>query len=921
MAGIPGLTGLTGLLARIRSLVAGVFGRGRFEAEMDEEFRHHLELRTQHLIRSGLSPEEARRRAHVEFGHVDSHKEYARASRGLHFFDQIRFSWLDVKLGLRVLVRYPALTAVGGLAMGFAIFIGAATFEFIDQMVDPELPLPDGDRIVGIRYWDRSENEEELPLPSDLRLWRDEMRTISPLAGFRTVERNLAAADGAGEPVVLATISPDGLRLARVAPLLGRGLGETDAVSGAPPVVVLGHSVWRTRFGADRGIIGRLVRVGDVRATVVGVMPEGFSFPRNHQAWMPLPGHVASAEGGQEAPLRVFGRLAPGATLEEAEAEAATLGPRRAGRAPEEGEHLAPQVLPFAASLAGAPPGTVIRALLYQVNLLAILFLILVSANVALLLFARAAAREREILVRNALGATRGRILMQLFVEALVLASFATALGLAATEPGLEWLNGMIRDMGGGALPFWFAAEISPAAAVYAGVLTVVGAVVAGVVPALKVTGRGMQARLREAGAGAGGLRLGGIWTGIIVTQIAATVVFAGVAYVFTNQAAESGSVDASFPAEEYLGVRVEMDGEPLELGTQGTRSDFLRDYAAHVRELKTEIARDPAVVGVALAERLPLKVGGTARIEVDSGGAVRIDSTRIGHAAYSDAVGVDFFDLFQSPAVAGRAFDTRDLGESANTVIVNASFVEEVLGGRSPLGRRIRYVDPEREEEPGPWHQIVGVVRDLTTGRTRSLNLERHARAHIYHPLATTLAGAYPVHLIARVQGRPGELLPTLYSAARGVSPTLRLHEPLPLDQVNSDLAVFWRLWADLVLVVSGVALFLSLAGIYAILSFTVSRRTREIGVRVALGASAGRVIREIFRNPLRQIVTGVAVGCVLLGAIVWRLTDGAMGMHGAALLLLLPVAILAVCSLACWAPTLRALRVQPMDALSADT
>lgn len=584
-------------------------------------------------------------------------------------------------------------------------------------------------------------------------------------------------------------------------------------------------------------------------------------------------------------------------------------------RPAERGGPLRAQVLPYTESLMKIRLGAEIRLMIYQLNVYAALFLVLVSANIALLMFARVAMREREIVVRNALGARRSRIVTQLFAEALVLVAVATVLGLVAAGPTLRWIEGMIHEMGG-VLPFWIDFDISASTAAYAGLLALLGAGIAGVVPALKATGRGMQARLQQAGAGAGGLRLGGVWTAIVVTQIAATVVFTGVAFVVVRQAARSASVETYFPAERYLGVRLEMDRE-LALRGDTSRVAFLRRYAARVRELEQRIAASPAVEGVTLAERMPVASHAPTRIEVDDAGTRPGDVERPAHDVFSGAVDPDFFDVLRTPVLAGRAFDSRDFTGSSSAVVVSASFARDVLGGRGAVGRRIRYVEGGA---PGPWYEIVGVARDLVADRTASLDLEDPPLGRVYHPLDASRAGTYPLHLVAHVRGDPGALVSALHRAAGNVSPALRLHEPTTLDRANHDQVILWKLYADLVLLVSAVALVLSLAGIYAVMSFTVARRTREIGIRVALCAKAPRVIADILGKPLVQVAMGVALGSLLVGGVVWGLTEGRATLADGALLLAWGLGMLGVCGLACIGPTLRALWVQPAVALRAE-
>lgn len=741
-------SGISGLLACTRSLWRGVRRRAAIESDMDDEFRHHLELRTEALLRSGLSRREAARRARNEFGGIESHKDAARAARGLRVFDDIRFSSMDVKLGLRMLARYPGLTIVAGLTMAFAIGVGAGLFEVIRQLVDPTLPLPESDRIVVVQYHDRAAGGKQDPHAYDVLRWRggagcgdgcadplsgtgrrDGLASFEAIGAFLGIERNLSIDGGVAEPIEVAEISASAFRTTRTPALLGRTLVDSDEAPGAPPVVVLGYGVWQTRLDGDNAALGRDVRIGDARMTVVGVMPKGFGFPVHHEAWVPLQLDALPKEPGGDPALSVFGRLAPGVTLAEAEAE---LSVRMAGAIsefPEHYEHLTPAVVRYAAKQGSISPDEVLaRASVYSINLVAVAFLVLMCGNVALLMFARAATRERELLVRNALGAGRARIVTQLFVEALVLGAFAAALGLAAAGLTVRVTLGSIigpTDR----WPFWLHASLSPATIVYATGLAILASVIAGVIPALKVTGRDLETRLRAATAGAGGLRMGGIWNGIVRTQIAATVVFVAITYPVQRYAEQLAGTPLGFAADEYVAVRLEMDpANPMEMETDSGQAAFLQRYTSRVEELKRRIAADPAVAGVTVAAELPLMEQRLRLVEVD--GARDQPRYRLGgewvshHPISMAAVDLDFFDAFGAPILAGRGFDSRDLEQPARTVIVNEAFVRRVLGGRNAVGQRIRQPRPE-EQDPEPWYEIVGVVPDLVLDDESPLDLD----------------------------------------------------------------------------------------------------------------------------------------------------------------------------------------------------
>ena len=257
-------------------------------------------------------------------------------------------SWLDFKLGIRMLVRYPVLTVVGGLAMAFALGTGVGTFEAIKRATDPALPLPDGERIVGLNYWDLAAYTREPATTYDFLLWREGLRTVQDVGGFRLLQRNLTVGQEAGEPEEVAEISAAAFRVTRVPPMLGRTLMEADEAPRANPVVVLGYHLWQTRFGGDPAVVGRIVRLGDTRATVVGVMPEGFAFPVHHSLWTAISPEGLPREPGRGA-LQVFGRLAPGVTLREAQAETTAFAARTAAEFPKHYANLRPQADPWTA--------------------------------------------------------------------------------------------------------------------------------------------------------------------------------------------------------------------------------------------------------------------------------------------------------------------------------------------------------------------------------------------------------------------------------------------------------------------------------------------------------------------------------------------------------------------------------------------
>jgi predicted permease len=823
------------------------------------------------------------------------------------------FSWLDLKLGLRMLVRYPGLTLVGGAAIAFAIWIGVVVFELTGQIFDPRIPLPDGERLVAVRLFDRESGRVERRVMRDFAGWRNEAVTLGRWGVYRSEERNLIA-DGAarGETVPLAEISASGFAAAGVAPLLGRALTEADEAPGAPEVVVLGHDVWRGRFAADPAVLGRTIQLGATRAIVVGVMPPRFGFPVAHAAWMALRFDAAAQEWRQGPAVQLFARLAPGRTLTEARTELAGLAARTAAAHPDTHARLAVEVMPYAREALDPPPqfDRWVATVFLGARTLMLALLGVICGNVALLIFARAAARHEELVVRSALGAGRARIVAQLFTEALVLGGVGAVVGVAVARWGLRVAISFLEFR---RLPFWFAAELSTRTVLFAAALTLLAAALAGALPGLKLT-RDLGTQLRGASAGGGGPRFGGIWTAVIVAQVALTIFLPSVWFFVRRDIEQLRVADDGVAGERYLTARLEIDRDPPPGAPADTSfAAYLGRYAEARAELERRLLLEPEVVDVTFSDHLPGMYHFWNQIEVDQGAVPPLDGR--GHRLGFVLVEPDFFDVMGLPLLAGRGFGSGDAEPDARTVIVNQSFVDSVMGGRNPVGRRIRFIASERAREPvpdGPWHEVVGVVTD---GGTRS----GYGSEGIYRAgSGRAFQGAY---VSVRLRDDPLAFSGRLEALVTAVDPTLRARSVIRLDDTVRGQVRFYTMWLRLCLGTTALALLLSLAGIYAVMSFTVSRRTREIGVRVALGGRPARVLVAILARPLTQMAMGVAVGGALVAFVVfaingWRMSPLQAAATGAYALLMA-----GVCSLACIVPTRRALRVEPTEALRAES
>ena len=896
-----------------RARLALLFSAKAAEARFSEEIGFHIEMETERLRREeGLDAAEARRRALVAFGGVVNHKEALHDGRGLRWLNGLS---LDFRLGARMLVKYPGLTIVGSVAMAFAIWVGAVTFEMVTLLVHPTLPLPGGDRIVRIHTWDMEKSVVESRTLHDYVVWRDAVTSVTDLGAYRDATRNLFAVPGDAHPVAVAEITASAFRIAPMAPLLGRVLIAADEGPGAPPVMVLGYDVWRTRFDSRPDIVGRTVQLGDAYATVVGVMPDGFAFPVSHDVWTPLRTDLLDQAPREGPGINVFGRLAAGRTLDEAQAELTTVARRAAIEFPDSHKYLQPRVLPYAKTFPEPTNDSLVFTL--AIPVFALMLVVLVCSNVALLLFARAATRENELIVRSALGASRGRIVAQLFTEALVLSGVAAAIGLAAAGFGLDRWGAPFLEMNMGRLPFWYDVRLSPLTVFYALGLTVLSAVIAGVGPALKVT-RGLGARLR-AGTAGGGQRFGGIWTAVIVTQVALTVAFPAIVYVEQSELRRIRSVDVGFPAREYLAVQIEADAAAISSAdTAAARAAQRARLAATLESLRQRLAAEPGVSGVTFVDRLPRLYHPQLRIELDdpskAGQAADTAAAPVAYAGEVNVASVDpsYFDVLNAPILAGRGFHAGESSPEARVAIVDQGFVDQVLSGRNAIGRRVRFVG---SDESRPWYEIVGVVKELGMG-----GVTQAGRAAGFY-LPAVPGSVTPLQMLVHARGDPMPLSPRIRALAAAIDPTLRLSEVQRLDQVAHEMLWVLGLWLRVTMLLTAIAILLSLSGIYAVLSYTVARRTREIGVRVALGANRRRVVTAIFRRPLIQVALGVVTGCILIAVAVFALS-GRTGLSAeqCALLLIHSMLMLGVCLLACVVPTRRALGVEPMEALRTD-
>jgi putative ABC transport system permease protein len=800
--------------------------------------------------------------------------------------------WLDVKLGFRMLIKYPGLALAGGAGIAVAVAIATGAFSFVQQnYLASSLPLEEGERIVSIETWDTVAGKPERRSLYDFHIWREGLKSVQELSAFRSLTPNLIAPGTQPESVRVASMSASGFTVARVRPLIGRYLAEADEREGVPPVVVIGEDIWRNRFASDASILRRTIQLGTTQYSIVGVMPKGFAFPVNHHFWVPLRAGVVPSEPLTGPDLRMFGRLAPGASIASAQTELSAITQRTAQAFPRSYARLRPEVMPY------------IAGMIAMQGLLASL-LVLVCLNVAILVYTRTAMRQAEIGLRTALGASRSRIVAQLFIEAFVLSAAGALAGIAIAAFSFRLLTSATLHIAA-ELPFWMAFRLSPQSVLYAVVLSVLAAAIVGILPGIQATRRGLHSGLRITGTGS--MQLGKTWTILIIAQVGFAVAILPPAVSMAWDDARDGIAGVGFAAHEFVSAELGMDAVPATDATAvvGAR-EFTARFAARQTELTRRLQADPRISSVTFAVSNPGDERG-ARIEAEAA----TQSETIVHAVRTNRVDVNFFRVFEVPILAGRSFEPADAVSEGAAVVVNQPLAQQVFGGNA-LGRRIRYVN-SANAEPSRWYEIVGIVTDFPTGVSQGM---RDSNLRMYHAVAT--GQVQPAALAIRMRnGTPSTFTQPLREIAAAVDPDLHLRKIRGLDEVMRSEQWISRLQAGVALAVTVSVLILSSAGIYALMSFTVSQRRKEIGIRMALGADWKRIVVNIFSRALLQIAAGAAVGTAL-GAGLQKAAGGSpMGGNGAIVVPAVALVIASVGFLAALGPARRSLRIQPTEAL----
>jgi putative ABC transport system permease protein len=740
----------------------------------------------------------------------------------------------DIRYAIRMLIRAKTYTTVSVLCLGLGIGVNTTIFTVVNGVIVRQLPFDQPDRLLVLHETPARDPGDTVPLSyPNLRDWQQASWLVD-IAAVGPREVTLSD-DQQAERYEGAAVTWNLFPVLGVHPALGRPFRADDDRLGAAPVVILGDLVWQRRYGGDRAVIGRSVQVNGTPHTIVGVMPPRFAFPERQRLWIPLvPVEHARARGDRT--LFAYGRLRPGATIEHARAEIAGIAARLERQYPADNGGWGALVRPLTESVVPARAYPLLFTMMGAVAFV----LLIACANVANLLLARATVRRREIAVRAALGAGRARIVRQLLTESVSIGVLCVPLGVGLAAWGIRLFERAIPQQG---LPYYFTFPIDVRVLLYTVGLSIFTGLLFGVAPSLQATRGDLQAALRQDGRGASpGMRGNRLRSTLVVGQIALALVLLIGASLCVRSFVNLLHANPGFDTSPLLTLRVEMSGERYaSAGAIGRRVD----------DLLQRIEALPGVEAATASSLIPLGGGGGFDAMFMEGRTVRRDEAPI---VFSAGVSPHFLRTLNTPILRGRDFTDREGLSLAPVTIINETMARRLWPEEDPIGRRLRF-DTDRS---GPWFTVIGVMRDIYTSDLDEAPLPSAYIPYPYRPATNT-------GLTIRTT-RAAEMTASIREAIHAADPNLPIFDIRTMEQVR--LAGFWhhRLLGSMFSIFGLVALLLAVVGVYGVLSYVVSQRVHEIGVRVALGAEPRNVVALVLRHGLSLTVAGVAVG--LLGA-----------------------------------------------------
>jgi len=879
------------------------------DREVDEEIAFHVEMRMRELVERGVDPRAAREIVLARVGDVtrlkrtcvDLGRRRDREMRLTQWLGEVRD---DVRFALRQLRRAPAFTLIATLTLALGIGANSAIFALADGILIRPLPLRDPDRVFLV-----SEQFAALRgccaavAPLNLRDWNERNRTFEGMAGmaYGGGTRTIVGADGTVEQVIGWRVTAPFFQVLGVTPIVGRVFVPNDVASNLD-VVVLNETFWRARFGADRGIVGRTFQIDGRPFTVIGVVPEAAQVLAPSRFWTPY----VPVPGLDERALhfmRVFGRLKPGVSEQAARDDMTAIGDALAREYPATNKGRGVRVDPLREWVIRSDVRLTSVLLLGVVGVV----LLMCCANIANLLLARTTVRARELAVRSALGAGRVRIVTQILTESIVLAAIGGVIGLAVGAAILEVAPAVIPE---GLLPPAIAFTFDGRVIAFCAVSAFAVGVLFGLAPAFQATGRSLVQVIGSESRSATG-RDGKFRSLLVAAEVATAVLLLCGAGLLLRTLMAVERLDAGHGAENVLTVQLNLPGGVPGSGYP-TRESMQRFYTA----VEQQLAMSPAVSGIGWGRALPLDHQFIHEMTFEVVGDPPRDLNSR-PTADIQIVSPTFFTTLEIPMVRGRALTDRDTPESQPVCLVNEAFVRTVLNGRDPLGKRValRRVGALESREPIV-REIVGVVRQV-----KGQPVELEEPVHIYVPLGQDVSVSASL-VVRPARGNADALAPIVRAAVARVDKTV------PVTRVRTMQDIAWqssspqRFRAVLVVVFGGLALVLAMVGVFGVLAYAVEQRTREFGVRIALGATAATVLKMVLTSAARVIGTGALIGLGLAAVLGQSIATFLVGVpsidpltFGTVILVLgVTAAIAAV------VPALRASRVDPIEAFRSE-
>lgn len=800
----------------------------------------------------------------------------------------------DLQLGLRTLRKSPGLTLVSVVALTLGIGLTTMMFSIVYGALLKGLPFAEGDRIAVISRTNPGLEVQKQPIPiQDLPDLAAQQRSFSHFGAYTSGTMNVSGTERA-ERYSGSWVTQQTFAMTGVQPVLGRDFRPGEDTPQGARVVVLGYDMWQTRFGGATSVLGTTIRVNGVPYEVIGVMPDGFAYPQNDQLWLPLQQDPLVGVRGEGLFVSVVGKLKPGVSHAQAAADVTTIMQRLGAEYPETNKGYSAIVLDFVEDALGPEP----RQLLWTM-LGAVLFVLLIAcSNVANLLLDRAAHRTKEVGVRSALGASRGAIVRIFLAEAFLLAATGTLLGVAVASAGIDVFN---RAIAGSQPPFFIQIGLFPPVLAFTVGIAVVATLFSGLIPAFQASRPDIAEVLKDESRGASSLKIGRISRALVVFEIALSCGLLVAAGLMIKSVAKTRTMDTGFETVSVYTTRV---GFPSAYTDTAAQKLFFQ-------QLDAKVAALPGVLAATVASGLPGAQQGLSGSRFALEGASYAKDTDYPRTR-SLAVTPGFFATLDIPLRKGRLFASSDREDGLPVAVVNERFVSQFLAGQDPIGRRVRFGD---SRSTAPWATIVGVVPDVFGGDPQDPR-----PAIVFRPLAQQQTSF--AYVAARTTGAPMALADPIRGVVASLDPDLPTYWPMTLDQAIAEPLWFVRVFGTMFMLFGFVALFLASIGLYAVMSFSVSRRTREVGVRMALGASARDVVRLILDGGARQLGVGLVIGLLLAAGIARLLTIILFDVQPLDPVVFGGVALVLATTgaLACFLPARRAALVDPSEAMRSE-